>query len=105
MNIIMMEITTIKQYRNVPNDDFILLLRKPHSKDKLHKPTCDSLKISDILLKSEGLKIDPDFAENAKFNRNADYYHVKSNEKQILIEYNEKKCKICLIDINFLSPL
>ena len=86
----MIEITTIKQYRDIPDNDFILLLRKPHSKDKLHNPTCTSFKIHDVLLKSEGLKIDPDFVKNAEFKRNAVYYHVQSNEKQVLIKYNEK---------------
>ena len=39
----MIEITTIKQYRDIPDNDFILLLRKPHSKDKLHNPNMTSL--------------------------------------------------------------
>ena len=101
----MMEITTIKQYRDISDNDFILLLRKPHSKDKLHKSTCTSFKIHDILLKSEGLKIDPDFAKNTEFKRNAVYCHVQSNEKQVLIEYNDKKCIMCLKDHDFLIPL
>ena len=66
----MIEITTIKQYRDVPDNDFILLLRKPHSKDKLHKPTCTSFKIHDILLKNEGVEIDPDFARREYRNIN-----------------------------------
>ena len=101
----MIAITTITQYRDIPDNDFILLLRKPHSKDKLHKSTCTSFKIHDILLKSEGLKIDPDFVKNTEFKRNAVYYHVQSNEKQVLIKYNEKKCIMCLKDCDFLTPL
>ena len=101
----MIKITTIKQYRDMPDNDFILLLRKPHSKDKLHKSTCTSFKIHDILLKSEGLEIDPDFAKNTEFKRNAVYCHVQSNEKQVLIEYNDKKCVLCLKDHDFLIPL
>ena len=77
----MIEIETTKQYRDIPDNDFILLLRKPHSKDKLHKSTCDSFKIRDILLKNAGTTIDPDSVKDTKFERTAIYYHIPSNDK------------------------
>ena len=97
----MLEIKTTKQYRDIPDNDFILLLRRPHSKDKLHKPTCDSFKIHDKLLKNEGIEIDPDSIKNTKFERNATYYHIPSNDKETLIKYSDKKCGLCLKNYNF----
>ena len=96
-----MKITTITQYCVILDNDFVLLLRNPHSKDKLHKPTCKSFKIRDILLKNEGVEIDPDFVKNTKFKRKATYYHVQSNEKEILIKHDDKKCVMCLKDYDF----
>ena len=97
----MIEIETTKQYHDIPDNDFILISRKPHSKDKLHMSTCDSFKIRDILLKNAGTTIDPDSVKDTKFKRTSIYYHIPSNDKETLIKYSDKKCGLCLKNYNF----
>ena len=97
----MIEIKTTNQYRDISDNDFIFISRKPHYKDKLHISTCDSLKIRDILLKNAGTEINPDSVENIKFPRTATYYHIQSNDKETLIKYSDKKCDLCLKNYNF----
>ena len=89
------------KYIKIPDNDFILILRKPHSRDMLHRSTCISFDTFDIMLKNAGTEIKSNFKKDSKFVKHYPHYHIKSTDKVILQEYDNRKCSKCLKDIDF----
>lgn len=93
----MIEIESKAQLNKIPDNDFVLLIKKPRSKNKLHKATCYSLSIfRDMMMKDQGKEIiatHPNLGH--PFPRNAKYYHIKSDEIDILEKYKDNECSKC----------
>ncbi len=93
----MIQIKSNKQLNKIPISDFVLLVKKPHSKDKLHKANCYSLNIfREMAVEDQGKEIIEKYPNlGGRFPRNAEYYHIKSDETDILEKYKDKRCSKC----------
>ena len=92
----MNKITTKKQLRDVPKGDYILIIRKKYSKTILHKRSCPVLMSLRDKVERENPELvreNPDFG--TPLSKDAEYNHVKPDEKNILEKYAEKKCPVC----------
>ena len=77
----MEEVKTVDGLDSMPDDDFILVIKRPGSKNRLHRATC-------YHMKSYGIRISIP-------HTNSTYFHVGRNEEQPLLSHRVKKCKQC----------
>ena len=80
------KIIHIKQFLNIPDDDFILLTKLTYPDhvqkcDRLHKSTCYTLK--------------PTKTINKMMPKNKNYYHIKSTDRETLAKYKDSRCSKC----------
>ena len=88
------EIDNIRQLYDVPNKDLIFIIRKPHSKNRVHKPICPTLKIPQDWKKNSNADI-PKPIINGKFPRSGDYFHITYDDLKNIDNRSSKKCRIC----------
>ena len=88
------KITNIRQLYDVPNKDLIFIIKKSHSKNRVHKPICPTLKIPQNWKKNSDADI-PKPIINGNFPRSNDYFHITYDNLKNMDNRESKKCMIC----------